>query len=271
MSKIKDDLGLLFTSLTTIVGLWYFLLIYIIELSKNDPANYDLLVLGQIHMLVFVLLFINLTLMFIIGLESIHPDNHPFKKILSIKFRLKQLLFSLWYPIILLSVINIIINRFLSLFEVYFKIAHTLELLLSLIFLYFFIEWKVMNFNRTYKGVMMVIFTLPLGFIYIIMMSFLFCDVEIKSDKEIYEVNEKAHFIIKHKGYILNPRIESVEFCFYPVISKDSAQTRFIEMVSVDLATAPFINKGAENLLSIKFSGQLFSTERVKYYPIYIK
>jgi hypothetical protein len=126
-----------------------------------------------------------------------------------------------------------------------------------------------MNINRTFKSAILVFLTIPVGTIYIMIMSFLFCDVEIKSDKEIYEINETAHFIVKHKGYIFNPRIQSAEFCSNPVVSTDTIM--FIELVSVNLSEEPFIERGSENLFSIKFNGQLIDTDRVKYYPIYVK
>lgn len=110
----KEDLALLFTFLTTIVGIWVFILIYIIDSSKPYSINYNLTVLATIHYLLFLLLLANMLLVFIAGLDKVSFLNRAKLLFNKQRINLKDFVYTSWLPIVSMSIISYTINHIIS-------------------------------------------------------------------------------------------------------------------------------------------------------------
>lgn len=256
----KEDLNLLFTFLTSLLGVWYFILLYIIDTTKLEPSNHDLFVISVVHYLVFFLLTINITLFFIVGLEEVSPKSKLTIFFIKHKTDLKKILYLTWLPVIILSIITYTFNHILSFSFKKFESYIILFLLGSFLIL-------LVRVKGSLSQIALYITLILFSYVYIFFMSVIFCDIDIKPDKELYDVTEKAYFTIHPKGYLFNPIITKIQFDFRTV---DSTNSNIMNTINVDLKKYN-IQGTFPKYLSVDFHDQVFSVKRTKYYPVFLK
>lgn len=269
MKNKIEDLELLFAFLTTLIGVWLYMLFYILEVSKNEPANIDLFFLGMVHYYIFYFVIINLTLLAITGIENI-PTNFLFKKVVGYKDSLKKALFTYWYPVLIIAVLGLVFNRIFSLL---FKDIDDISVILVSIIgiLHYWYIMKTRQSKLSAKG-FFLLFTFHLSsFIYVMLMSIIFCDIEVETEQKIYSSKGKIHAIINRKGYIFNPNVKEIHFCFNP-IKEDYIENNYVEFLSIDVKDyESSISFNGKNYISVIFKDQITGIRRTTYKPIYIK
>lgn len=275
-SKINPKIELIFTILTASLGLWIYLLNLIINEGESNPANRFLVYLSVIHYLIFIVLLVSLVLMYTSGLSKIKSDENKYSKLKSTHEFLNFHLFKWWLPILMLSIIFLAYGL---IFDVYIdnNIGVYIILIIVIITILFSI-YKLFKIspkssksrNKSYKSVLYIVFGY---FFYFILMSSLFSNVEIETNKNYYIKSDKVLFLIKRSGYILLPDVKKIRFRNVNTIFSDDNGNFMYRNILVDLNIYDItsLDNWANNYITVQYRDPLFgiSKNKIHYLNIY--
>jgi hypothetical protein len=266
--KVKLDLGLLLTIMTTSIGLWIYILKTIISLSTEDPVSSQLFPLSFIHFLLFLLSISSIFSVYLKGLEEVNISSVLKTRVRLINASLISFMLQLWFPSFILVFFVMVDSYFLS------DSGRAGFLFWSICFLGFVVLIMVWifigrkNFKELLRAVkIQYLLLLVFGtYAYITCMSEIFSDISIKTDKDFYVATDTIRCSIKRSGYILLPEVKNVRFEFSFTIWPHSS--KFYENLSIPLSK--FTNVNNLNYVTVNYESQLFSFSKEKNHFINI-
>jgi hypothetical protein len=212
----KDEISELIVILTSSVSIWFYLYNLIIEESSKNQFNDAVLGYSVSHFLIFVNSIVSLIILYKKTLSNSSLEKKHFININKISEKLENYLYSLWFPITFLSLINVALYNFN--FNIHFKFILLFNLILSIFITILFFSFLLnFNFKKIVKIVIdsmrMTILGLSLSyFFYLPFMILISSNVEIELKNDINKSNEDIIFIVKRKGYIFLPYLESIKY-----------------------------------------------------------
>lgn len=212
-SKIFRQSSIFTFTLTIFFGsLWFYFLNFIKELTTNNPSDTNLFFLSFLHYLVFVYFLIALILFYETGLQLVEEEKVSVLPTPIIKF-----LFSTWPVVLVGCCVSYVLVKF---FPPSYNIAISLYTPLGLALFTYFAS-KKFQLNQLLKELKdeknLVVyyfsfFVISLFFFYLVIMSCLFADIEIQTDKEFYTSRDNVLVSVASSGYLFNPDIKKISY-----------------------------------------------------------
>lgn len=217
--KIKGtDNALLWGVFTATLAIWIFLYDHIVGVTTNTPAHTKLAPLAYIHYIILVENFCAVIILYVKG--AIDSGFSTFfrknKRVICIITICYDLIFILWVPFLLFSILAyffapIIQDVFHQSEEQMLVVALIIGILISYIPMSLMYKKKFFN-NKWYNFFAPVFLIFPFMFIYLPMLALFSSNAKITTDKEFYYCKDSIIVSIKESGYVLNPRIKSVNY-----------------------------------------------------------
>jgi hypothetical protein len=207
------DLGFLLSLIAFLGGIWIYMLGHILDLTLRAPADSNLLFFGFVHFIIFLYLVTALLVFYKKSLNSVRSTRSRADDSGSIE----TLLFKTWPAILLILLIAFFSTNldFPEAFQFFFVIiyllvaAYGLWLYISTVSLAKGSDRPIYR-NVIFRYFMTVVISAPLSIAFLILMSTLFADVQIKTDKEFYRIDDPILVSVRSGGYVLRPFITKV-------------------------------------------------------------
>ncbi|UTN05156.1 hypothetical protein L0669_04435 [Flavobacterium bizetiae] len=265
MAKEKIDISMQFVIFTTTIAIWIYLYDKIVELTTNQPTNDSLLILSVCHYLSFICIFLSFIILTnkTFNLKKSNYFDHT--KFNDFSILSHKILFSLWAPMFVFSLISILSVNFSG--NIIFKYQSPLVLLFSLIITGLFfkiilgIQYIKIIQNINIKSLWIFLSLVSFYFLYVSTLVLHSSSIDFKTDKEFYQDNDIVKLQIKPRGYIFLPRIEKVAYNInYENFKKDSDHT-----YSLNLKKHP--NNGW-SIIEIVYESQIFNIIKKDYHDL---
>ena len=230
---------------------WFGLLVRLISTTRTEPANAVLWPAAFAHWLIFLYFALSATILYSKGWKA-----NGSKPIWLIKT--EKLLLLTWPAAFGASVFGYCATRFTSLEDgILITITYAIPLL--------YIVYK----NKIFLGYLLAIFSV-VGFIpYLYVMSLVWADVNITTDKEEYVSSDSIIVKMISEGYLFNPSIEEVQLLtgYSPkYIVPDSLDPSFIVVALKQKNTeSPSKEHTRREYISVRYRPQLSWFERNGY------
>ena len=207
----KPDIGLYITLFAFSIGVWYYLLNYIMEKTLEHPYAASLIPLAGCHALCF--LCVGFCFVLLVGESATIIQLEPSLKRRRIVDACRTALFLLWGPMLLGSLISLAAVQLVpDKGDINFKEAVVYAVGSSLsIFLFlqlFDFTWKDVKRIKVKYCLWAVLYI----FLYVVVVSFLAAGVAFKTDKAFYGPGDMIRLSARPKGYVFRPQIDEVDY-----------------------------------------------------------
>ncbi|TAK63896.1 MAG: hypothetical protein EPO24_03710 [Bacteroidetes bacterium] len=265
IAKTLPGIELLFGILTSVIALWYVILIRIFDVSLENPASYSLMALGIAHYLVFIIISISSLILWIKTISFVSTRNIN-QSVQNFAFEASSFVLRWWLPIALIAITTLAISFILEYSEnpsiiLYISVFFILSILLGAAYI---IHGSLREFSdQEHTGVFFVLFILCMP--YITGMSIIFSDVNIFTDKQFYDFEDTIKISVKPNGYIFNPSIRNVYFNF------DNSRPLYHNQTEISFSLMEYHSGNSySNYLSVEFEPQIFDYLKRKDFSIRI-
>ncbi|MBN9385448.1 MAG: hypothetical protein J0H74_32140 [Chitinophagaceae bacterium] len=243
----KPDIGLYITLFAFSIGVWYYLLHYIMEQTLDHPYAASLIPLAGCHALCF--LCVGFCFILLVNESATIIRLEPSVKRRRLADACRTALFLLWGPMLVGALLSIAAVQLVpDKGDVNFKeaIVYAVGGVFSIfLFLQLFdFTWKDLKRIKVIYCLLGMLYV----FLYLVVVSFLAAGVDFKTEKQFYGPGEIIRLTVRPRGYVFGPQIDEVDYV------GDTLRKKIDYTYSIDLRKDSFFTT---SFVQVRYTPQL--------------